>query len=80
MSNKLIDEARLAAVANFEATSGSVPENFRLLAEHAPAAFAGYGLIRSQIMRDRPDGGQLELKTKELIFEIGRASCRERVL
>lgn len=57
MRDDLIDAATRAGIANFEATSGRVPDNFRLLAEHAPAAFAGYGLIRSAIMRDRPDGG-----------------------
>lgn len=70
MRDDLIDAATRAGIANFEATSGRVPDNFRLLAEHAPAAFAGYGLIRSAIMRDRPDGGALDLKTKELIFAL----------
>lgn len=66
----LIDAAQRAGVASFEATFGRVPDNFRLLAEHAPGAFAGYGLIRSTIMRDRAAGGALDLKTKELIFAL----------
>jgi hypothetical protein len=57
-------------VESFEATFGRVPDNFRLLAEHAPAAFAGYGLIRDALMRERADGGALDLKTKELIFTL----------
>ncbi|MET3891733.1 alkylhydroperoxidase/carboxymuconolactone decarboxylase family protein YurZ [Bosea sp. OAE506] len=55
---------------SFMATFGRVPENFTLLAEHAPAAFAGYGLIRAAIMRDRDEGGALDLKTKELVFAL----------
>jgi alkylhydroperoxidase/carboxymuconolactone decarboxylase family protein YurZ len=51
------------------ATFGRVPENFELLAQHAPGVFARYGLMRRSVMRDRPDGA-LELKTKELIFAM----------
>lgn len=56
--------------ASFMATFGRVPDNFSLLSEHAPAAFAGYGLIRAAIMRDRDEGGALDLKTKELVFAL----------
>jgi alkylhydroperoxidase/carboxymuconolactone decarboxylase family protein YurZ len=56
--------------ASFMATLGRVPDNFSLLSQHAPAAFAGYGLIRAAIMRDRGEGGALDLKTKELIFAL----------
>jgi alkylhydroperoxidase/carboxymuconolactone decarboxylase family protein YurZ len=70
MNDDLIAAAKSAGFANFEATSGRVPENFKLLAEHAPAAFAGYGMIRQSIMRDRDEGGALDLKTKELIFAL----------
>ncbi|MDP3410960.1 carboxymuconolactone decarboxylase family protein [Bosea sp. (in: a-proteobacteria)] len=56
--------------ASFMATLGRVPDNFSLLSQHAPAAFAGYGLIRAAIMRDRDEGGALDLKTKELIFAL----------
>ncbi len=66
----LTEAAGRAGVASFEATFGRVPDNFRLLAEHAPGAFAGYCLIRSAIMRDRDTGGALDLKTKELIFAL----------
>ncbi|KPF71726.1 hypothetical protein IP69_05910 [Bosea sp. AAP35] len=52
------------------ATFGRLPDNFSLLSEHAPGAFAGYGLIRASIMRDRDEGGALDLKTKELIFAL----------
>lgn len=68
------DDVTEAATAigkdSFMATFGRVPENFNLLAEHAPAAFAGYGLIRASIMRDRDEGGALDLKTKELVFAL----------
>ena len=70
MNDDLIAVAKSAGFANFEATSGRVPENFKLLAEHAPAAFAGYGMIRQSIIRDRAEGGALDLKTKELIFAL----------
>ncbi len=56
--------------ASFMATFGRVPDNFSLLSEHAPGAFAGYGLIRAAIMRDRDEGGALDLKTKELVFAL----------
>ncbi|HEY8611638.1 MAG TPA: carboxymuconolactone decarboxylase family protein [Roseomonas sp.] len=55
---------------SFMATLGRVPDNFRMLAEHAPGAFAGYGLMRSFVMRDRDGGGALDLRTKELIFAL----------
>ncbi len=56
--------------ASFMATFGRMPDNFSLLSEHAPGAFAGYGLIRAAIMRDRDEGGALDLKTKELVFAL----------
>lgn len=59
-------EAVRAGIANFEATRGSVPDNFRLLLEHAPATFAGYALMRSSVMRE----GALSLQTKELVFAL----------
>lgn len=68
------DEATEAAIrmgfASFEKTSGRVPDNYRLLAEHAPGTFGGYGIIRDALMRDRQEGGALDLKTKELIFAL----------
>lgn len=62
----LLTAAITAGIANFESTRGSVPDSFKLLLEHAPAAFAGYGLIRAELMKD----GALDLKTKELIFAL----------
>ena len=63
---KLLADAIKLGVANFETTRGSVPDNFKLLLEHSPAAFAGYGMIRSDLMKD----GALDLKTKELIIAL----------
>lgn len=65
-NDKLTTEAVNAGIANFEATRGSVPDGFKLLLEHSPATFAGYGLMRSNLMKD----GALDLKTKELIFAL----------
>jgi alkylhydroperoxidase/carboxymuconolactone decarboxylase family protein YurZ len=65
----LIDKAAQAGIDNFMATAGRFPDQFRLLQKHAPAAFAGYGLMRSALMRDRPEGA-LDLKTKELVFTV----------
>ena len=48
---------------SFRATLGQVPPNFALLAEHAPGAFAGYGLMRTHVMRDTAQGGALDLRT-----------------
>jgi alkylhydroperoxidase/carboxymuconolactone decarboxylase family protein YurZ len=66
----ITEAATAIGKGSFMATFGRVPENFSLLAEHAPAAFAGYGLIRASIMRDRDEGGALDLKTKELVFAL----------
>ncbi len=68
--HELTEAAAKAGTDSFEATFGRVPENFGLLAEHARGAFAGYGLMRDAVMRDRADGGALDLKTKELIFAL----------
>ena len=62
----ILADAIEMGIANFEATRGSVPDSFKLLLEHAPAAFAGYGMIRSDLMKN----GALDLKTKELIFAL----------
>lgn len=66
----LIKQATEAGIANFTATSGRVPDSFQLLAKHAPAAFAGYGLIRSALMADTAAEGGLDLKTKEFIYVL----------
>jgi alkylhydroperoxidase/carboxymuconolactone decarboxylase family protein YurZ len=66
----LTDAAVQKGLASFMATFGRVPENFDLLAQHAPGAFAGYGLMRDYVMRERSEGGALDLKTKELIFAL----------
>lgn len=66
-----VTEAAVAAgIESFNRTFGRVPDNFRLLAEHAPGAFAGYGLMRSFAMRDVGEGGALDLRTKELVFAL----------
>ena len=70
----ITDAAIQKGLDSFNATFGRVPENFSLMAEHAPGAFAGYALMRDAVMRDTgPGGGQggaLDLKTKELIFAL----------
>lgn len=66
----ITEEAIQQGVDSFMATFGRLPPNFALMAEHAPGAFAGYGLMRSFVMRGRKDGGALDLKTKELIFAL----------
>ncbi len=66
----LLKQAAQAGIDNFTATSGRVPDSFQLLMKHAPATFAGYGLLRSGLMRDRDAGGALDLKTKELVFVL----------
>lgn len=65
----LLAQATQVGLDNFMATFGRVPERFRLLQEYAPGAFAGYGLIRSSLMQEKPDGA-LDLKTKEFIFAV----------
>lgn len=65
----LLAQATQAGFDNFVATFGRVPERFKLLQAYAPGAFAGYGLIRDTLMRDKP-AGALDMKTKELIFAV----------
>jgi alkylhydroperoxidase/carboxymuconolactone decarboxylase family protein YurZ len=69
MSDDLIDKAAKVGIENFIATSGRFPDQFQLMQRYAPAAFAGYGLTRSALMKDRPEAA-LDLKTKELIFAL----------
>lgn len=69
-TDDLLAAAVARGVANFEATTGRVPDAFRLLLEHAPGAFAGYGLLREAAMRAPEAGGALDLKTKELVFVL----------
>ena len=64
--DKLIDDAIVLGVANFEKSRSAVPDGFKLLLEHSPTTFAGYGLMRSALMQE----GALDLKTKELIFTL----------
>lgn len=68
--NDIVADGMKAAEASFLATSGRVPDNFEILARHAPGAFAGYGVMRAAVMKDRDQGGALDLKTKELIFAL----------
>lgn len=66
----LIKAAVDKGVASFMETSGRLPPNFQLMMEHAPGAFAGYGLMRDFVMRSPAGGGALDMKTKELIFAL----------
>lgn len=68
--DELTHQAVEAGIESFEATHGRVPDGFRTLITHAPFAFAGYGLMRSGVMKDRVAGGALDLKTKELVFAL----------
>lgn len=70
MGDDLTDKAAQAGLDSFMATFGRVPDQFKLLHEHAPSAFAGYGLMRSGLMRGKEDGGALDMKTKELVFAL----------
>lgn len=64
---RLVDEAAKMGMESFKATMGHVPDRFTLLHKYAPATFAGYGLLRSELMQDHPPAA-LDLKTKELMF------------
>jgi alkylhydroperoxidase/carboxymuconolactone decarboxylase family protein YurZ len=66
----LTDAAIQRGIDSFQSTFGRVPDNFQLLVEHAPGAFAGYGMMRDYVMKDTAAGGALDLKTKELIFAL----------
>lgn len=66
----LTDAAVQKGLSSFMATFGRVPDNFELMVQYAPGAFAGYGLMRDFVMQDRDTGGALDLKTKELIFAL----------
>lgn len=62
-------EAVDAALEQIRDTHGHVPEGFRILAEHAPAAFLGYMGLREFVFRAPPEG-HLEIWTKEFIFVL----------
>ena len=70
MTDDLTDRAAQAGLDSFMATFGKVPDQFSLLHQHAPSAFAGYGLMRSGLMRGKEDGGALDMKTKEFVFAL----------
>ncbi|MBN8891355.1 MAG: hypothetical protein ABT00_07505 [Bordetella sp. SCN 68-11] len=70
MTDDLTAKAAKAGLDSFMATFGRVPDQFALLNQYAPSAFAGYGLMRAGLMKDRAQGGALELKTKELVFAL----------
>jgi alkylhydroperoxidase/carboxymuconolactone decarboxylase family protein YurZ len=70
MADDVLEAAVARGIANFEATTGRVPDAFRLLLQHAPGAFAGYGLLREAAMRAPDQGGALDVRTKELIFVL----------
>jgi alkylhydroperoxidase/carboxymuconolactone decarboxylase family protein YurZ len=65
----LVEQAAQAGMDSFMATFGRFPDRFRLLHEHAPGAFAGYGLMRNALMQEKP-AGALDMKTKELLFAM----------
>jgi hypothetical protein len=65
MDDRMTDvtkEAVQAGIDSFLATAGHFPDQFKLLLDHAPGAFAGYGLMRSALMQERP-AGALDMKT-----------------
>jgi alkylhydroperoxidase/carboxymuconolactone decarboxylase family protein YurZ len=66
----ITEKAVQRGIESFIATFGEVPAQYRLLAQYAPGAFAGYGLMRDFVMRDLATGGALDLKTKEFIFAL----------
>jgi alkylhydroperoxidase/carboxymuconolactone decarboxylase family protein YurZ len=66
----ITDKAIQKGIDSFVATFGEVPTQYRLLAQYAPGAFAGYGIMRDFVMRDTAAGGALDLKTKEFIFAL----------
>ena len=46
MTDEVLAAAVARGIANFEATTGKVPDTFRLLLAHAPGPPAGHGLPR----------------------------------
>ena len=66
----IVEAATQAGLDSFMATFGRVPDNFQLMADEAPGAFAGYGLMRDFAMRSPAKGGALDMKTKELVFAL----------
>lgn len=66
----LIEQAASLGAANFAATSGRIPERFKVLRDAAPATFAGYALMRAAVMRDKDEGAALDLRTKEFVFVL----------
>ena len=57
---------------SFRRSTGSdeLPDQFAIMLKHAPETFAGYALMRTGVMREKGEGGALDLKTKSLIFVL----------
>ena len=70
MADDLTAKAAQAGLDSFMQSFGRIPDQFALLNQYAPSAFAGYGLIRSGLMRGPENGGHLDIRTKELVFAL----------
>jgi len=47
-----------------------LPDQFAIMLKHAPETFAGYALMRAGVMREKGEGGALDIKIKSLIFVL----------
>ncbi len=69
-----MDKSTAAAIesgkAHFMQTLGNVPEPIRAMMEHVPEHFVGYLQFREAVYRGPENGGQLDLKTKELLYTV----------
>lgn len=57
---------------NFRNTTGhdELPDQFAIMLKHSPETFGGYALMRAGLMREKSEGGALDIKTKSLIFVL----------
>jgi len=67
--NSIYAEAITLGKDNFRQTGcDELPDQFAIMLKYAPKTFAGYALMRAGAMREKGEGGALDIKTKSLIF------------
>jgi alkylhydroperoxidase/carboxymuconolactone decarboxylase family protein YurZ len=69
--NRICADAVELGKENFRSTGcDELPDQFAIMLKHAPETFAGYALMRAGVMREKGEGGALDIKTKSLIFVL----------
>ena len=70
--NTIRDGAVALGRESFRNSTGrdELPGQFAIMLKHAPWIFGGYALMRAELMREKAEGGALDIKTKSMIFVL----------